>query len=96
MSKMNCKYCHLSTHYIDECPTLICKNCKKVGHPQWLCNQSKMNRNNNISNNCSNNNKFMLGDEIVKKKSNDVVNNNYKTITSYLKMIDVEWGTLID
>jgi phosphate starvation-inducible PhoH-like protein len=42
MSKMNCKYCHLSTHYIDECPTIICKNCKKVGHPQWLCSQNKI------------------------------------------------------
>ena len=83
MSKMNCKYCHLSTHYIDECPTIICKNCKKVGHPQWLCSQSKIVK--------KNNNNFSLSNDIIKKKSND-----NKTITSYLKLMDVEWGDLVD
>ena len=43
---MNCKYCHLKTHYIDKCPTIICKNCKDIGHPQWLCKDKK---NNNMS-----------------------------------------------
>lgn len=38
---MNCKYCHLSTHYIDKCPTIICKSCKEIGHPQWLCKEKK-------------------------------------------------------
>jgi hypothetical protein len=36
-NKSNCKYCHLSGHVIDKCPTIICKHCKAVGHPNWLC-----------------------------------------------------------
>jgi hypothetical protein len=89
---MNCKYCHLNTHYIDECPTIICKNCKKVGHPQWLCGQSKVNKKNTVK---ANDNKFLLlNDEIIKKKSND--NINYKTIASYLKLVNTQWGNLID
>jgi len=91
---MNCKYCHMNTHYIDECPTIICKNCKKVGHPQWLCGTSKNTvKKNNIK--INDGNKFLLlSDEIIKKKSND--NINYKTISSYIKLQDVEWGTLVD
>jgi hypothetical protein len=38
MSKKGlCKYCHLDGHLIDDCPTIICKNCREVGHPNWLC-----------------------------------------------------------
>ena len=95
MSKMSCKYCHLTTHYIDKCPTIICKNCKKVGHPLWLCSQSKPNKKNNSNNTKPNDNKFaLLSDEFSKKKSND--NINYKTISSYNKLVDVEWGSLVD
>ncbi len=36
-SKNNCKYCHLAGHVIDKCPTIICKHCKAIGHPNWLC-----------------------------------------------------------
>ena len=36
-SKNNCKYCHLPGHVIDKCPTIICKHCKAIGHPNWLC-----------------------------------------------------------
>ena len=36
-SKGKCKYCHLSGHIIDKCPTIICKHCKAIGHPNWLC-----------------------------------------------------------
>jgi len=42
---MNCKYCHLNTHTIDKCPTIICKTCKAVGHPQWLCKETVTNNN---------------------------------------------------
>ncbi len=24
-------------HVIDKCPTIICKHCRAVGHPNWLC-----------------------------------------------------------
>ena len=36
-TKGKCKYCHLPGHIIDKCPTIICKHCKGVGHPNWLC-----------------------------------------------------------
>ncbi len=36
-SKGKCKYCHLVGHVIDKCPTIICKHCKAIGHPNWLC-----------------------------------------------------------
>jgi hypothetical protein len=36
-SKGKCKYCHLTGHLIDKCPTIICKHCKAIGHPNWLC-----------------------------------------------------------
>ncbi len=36
-SKGKCKYCHLTGHVIDKCPTIICKHCKAIGHPNWLC-----------------------------------------------------------
>ena len=35
--KGKCKYCHLPGHIIDKCPTIICKHCKSIGHPNWLC-----------------------------------------------------------
>ena len=35
--KGKCKYCHLAGHVIDKCPTIICKHCKAIGHPNWLC-----------------------------------------------------------
>ena len=38
---MICKYCHENTHYIDVCPIIICKICKDIGHPQWLCSDKK-------------------------------------------------------
>jgi hypothetical protein len=38
---MLCKYCHLKTHLIDKCPTIICKICRDIGHPQWLCTKKK-------------------------------------------------------
>ena len=38
---MICKYCHENTHYIDVCPIIICKICKDIGHPQWLCIKKK-------------------------------------------------------
>lgn len=47
---MICKYCHENTHYIDVCPIIICKICKDIGHPQWLCIKKK---NNKMSNNIS-------------------------------------------
>ena len=83
---MNCKYCHLNTHYIDKCPTIICKICKDVGHPQWLCKDKKITKNTNIEK------KYNFTDEIKKKQSD---NNLQKNINYYLKLSDTDWSDLI-
>ena len=83
---MNCKYCHLSTHYIDKCPTIICKICKEVGHPQWLCKDKKASKSINIEK------KYNFSDEI-KKKQTEV--NVQKNINYYLKLNNVNWSDLI-
>ena len=88
---MNCKYCHLNTHYIDKCPTIICKNCKDIGHPQWLCKIKK--NNNNYPINCNLDKKYSFADEIKKKQSKDQV--IQKNINYYLKLKDDLWGNLV-
>lgn len=92
---MNCKYCHLKTHYIDKCPTIICKNCKEIGHPQWLCKDKKSNNNNNnIKNNKSINldKKYNFSDKIKKKSTDNVLQKN---INYYIKLSDEKWSNLI-
>ena len=101
---MNCKYCHINTHYIDTCNNIICKNCKDIGHPQWLCKQKKNTKQNNTINNTNSNtntnnnnklieNKYSLSEDIKKKSSNEQVIN--KNINYYLKISKQEWGNLI-
>lgn len=34
---MICKYCKKKDHEIDDCPEIICKKCRIVGHPFWKC-----------------------------------------------------------
>lgn len=34
---MLCKYCKKDSHVIDDCPEIICKKCRIVGHPFWKC-----------------------------------------------------------
>ncbi len=34
---MRCKYCHSTDHTIDRCQTIVCRNCKGIGHPVWTC-----------------------------------------------------------
>ena len=92
---MNCKYCHLKTHYIDKCPTIICKICKEVGHPQWLCKEKKFNK--NINNNTKTNNinlekKYNFSDEIKKKSSENILQKN---INYYIKLSNEKWSNLI-
>lgn len=88
---MLCKYCHLKTHYIDKCPTIICKTCKDVGHPQWLCKNKKpiINNMNNISK------KYCFTDEIKKKPENPTLQVQ-KTLNYYLKLKDELWGNLAE
>lgn len=84
---MVCKYCHLNTHFIDKCPTIICKKCKEIGHPQWLCKEKKENKNIIYEK------KYSFHDEI-KKKTNDNENTIKKNISFYLKMENQNWGDL--
>lgn len=91
---MNCKYCHLKTHYIDKCPTIICKICKDIGHPQWLCKEKKnikTNKNNNVI--CLEK-KYYFSDEI-KKKSNSENIIIQKNINYYLELQNELWGNLV-
>jgi hypothetical protein len=77
---MKCKYCHLTTHLIDKCPTILCKNCKEVGHPQWLCKKKKTQKKTVEKNN----------DEIIKK--NDIV--IQKNVSYYIKLNDTLWSDI--
>ncbi len=86
---MNCKYCHLNTHTIDKCPTIICKNCKDVGHPQWLCKQKK----NFKANNKSLEKKYNIE---IKKESLPPTPTNQKNIEFFTKMSNEEWGNLVE
>jgi len=81
---MICKYCHLNTHYIDKCPTIICKNCREVGHPQWLCKDKK--KKNKVIEKKFNN-------EIIKKTINEDVEK--KNLNFFLKLENVDWSELI-
>jgi hypothetical protein len=76
---MICKYCHENTHYIDVCPIIICKICKDIGHPQWLCIKKK--NNNKLSNN--NLNKTLSDNKIL----ND---NNTKKDLNYINKKDLD------
>lgn len=40
---MTCQYCHSNDHEINKCPTIICRYCKKIGHPKWLCKSKDKN-----------------------------------------------------
>ncbi len=40
MPPPSCKYCKSESHRIDDCPDVVCLNCKQVGHPHWRCNWS--------------------------------------------------------
>jgi hypothetical protein len=99
---MNCKYCHLKTHYIDKCPTIICKNCKKIGHPLWLCKEKKN------DNKTSFEKKKYFSDEIKKKSiTKNIIQKNIiqkniiqknivmKNINNYLNMENKLWGDLV-
>jgi hypothetical protein len=97
---MSCKYCHLNTHYIDKCPTIICKKCKDIGHPQWLCKQKK-----DKFQNKKNDKDFSFGEDtkkynpIISQKNTEknIINKNIvnKNINYYLGIEKKLWGDLI-
>ena len=93
---MNCKYCHLNTHFIDNCPTIICKICKDIGHPQWLCNKKNYNKNidkrNKVENKIENKIEKKIENKIEKKIENKILNKN---INYYLLLEKQKWGDII-
>jgi hypothetical protein len=109
---MICKYCHLNSHLIDKCPTIICKNCKDIGHPQWLCKLKKTNVKNKKGINESNRNssikkvisnislesKYSFTDEIKKKQNEDSKYENIivKNIDYYINLQNNKWGDLVN
>jgi len=89
INKNLCKYCHLEGHLIDDCPTIICKICKEVGHAQWLCTKKNKNKNivhNSSATNLANNYNYVIEKNITIQK--DV---NY-----YKNLMNKEWGDLIE
>ncbi len=38
---MSCKYCFQNDHTIEQCKTILCRVCKEIGHPHWLCVKDK-------------------------------------------------------
>ncbi len=38
---MSCKYCFQNDHTIEQCKTILCRVCKDIGHPHWLCTKDK-------------------------------------------------------
>jgi hypothetical protein len=86
-NKNICKYCHLEGHVIDDCPTIICKICKEIGHAQWLC--TKKNKSKNIVNTPIINNY----NYVIEKNNNNIVQ---KDIDYYKKLLNKNWGDLIE
>ena len=92
-TKNLCKYCHLDGHLIDNCPTIICKICKDIGHPQWLCTKKpkqKSNSSNNLLNtlatNMTNNYNYSIEKNIIIPKN----------LEYYTKLIDKDWGDIVE
>jgi len=77
---MLCKYCHLNGHIIDKCPTIICKNCKDIGHPQWLCKLKKNNNNKNkkTSNSSNLNQSSKMNNIYIESNLRETDSNIYK------------------
>jgi len=90
---MSCKYCHLKNHYTDKCPTIICKICKDVGHPQWLCKQKKNNNGKSTNLKLNLEKKYNYGEDF--KKKSYVNNEVQKNISYYSKLQHETWSNLI-
>ena len=93
---MLCKYCHLKTHLIDKCPTIICKICRDIGHPQWLCTKKKEINSKKIDDkNYKLDKKYSFNDELKKKESSTpVVQVVEKNIEYYKKLKGELWSNL--
>ena len=100
---MICKYCHENTHYIDVCPIIICKICKDIGHPQWLCIKKKNNNNKLPNKSLNDNSKKDLnyinkkdlddGKKILNVKNESPDNLSDKNLNYYIKNVNESWDT---
>ena len=69
-----CQYCHSKDHDINHCPTIICRYCKQIGHPKWLCkNKDQKQKNKKFVE--KNINYYM---KIIDLKWSDIINNNFE------------------
>lgn len=84
---MVCKYCHKKDHVIDNCPSIICRKCGKIGHPKWLCPGIKKNNDETITENKYKN--------FTCKKVAEV--KEERNIKYYLKLINrnYDWGDIL-
>ena len=92
---MVCKYCHLNGHLIDKCPTIICKNCKDVGHPQWLCKLKKLKKENNDNKNNDNKNNELNKTKIIKKTHSNISLESKYSFTDEIKKKSEVKGDII-
>ena len=72
-----CQYCHSKEHDINHCPVIICRYCRQVGHPKWLCpnKDNKENKDNKVKKKYNEKNiNYYL--KIQNLKWSDVINNN--------------------
>ena len=70
------------------CPIIICKICKDIGHPQWLCIKKKNNNklpNNNLNKGFGDNK--ILSDNNTKKDLNYI---NKKDLDDNKKVLNVK------
>ena len=103
---MLCKYCHKKNHVIDNCPSIICRKCNKIGHPKWLCPNSKKNNDSstnissnitsNITNNATNN-ETKYKTFVSKKQTEQTEEIEERNIKYYLKLINknYHWGNIL-
>lgn len=69
-----CQYCHSKEHDINNCPTIVCRYCKQVGHPKWLCkNKGEKQKNKKY---IEKNINFYI--KIIDLKWSDIINSNYE------------------
>ena len=70
-----CQYCHSEEHDINNCPVIVCRYCKQVGHPKWLCKNKDCQKHNKKNNNIEKNIDYY--NKIKDLKWSNIINNNF-------------------
>lgn len=94
---MPCKYCKNINHYIDNCPDIICRLCKKYGHPHWNCKNKEDDtdipklktdiKQPTKNNGYTKNNRYTKNNVCTK-------NNGYTKVDDFVQYIDTPWSEL--